>query len=99
MGPVLTILLVVAINLAIIGFVVGVVLSAIAFQRVIQRHIFLLQKRRLAADFVVVDLDAYSDLEALPLPSQIEVPGAPLREVDDRDKNHLKKLGLMDSDA
>jgi len=61
-GPVhvvLMILLVVAIILAIIGFFVGVILTVIAFQRIIGRHIHLLQKRQLVQEFQVMDLQQY----------------------------------------
>ncbi len=107
---VLMILLVVAIVLAIIGFFVGVVIVVVAAQRIVGRHIYLLQKRQLVHEFKVMDLQDY-DLDQ-PLPaaqteetvgSGIELregvgrhppPSAPAMPMED--VQYLKKLGLMD---
>jgi len=56
---VLMILLVVAIVLAIIGFFVGVVVVVVAAQRIVGRHVSLLQKRQLVEEFQVMDLQNY----------------------------------------
>lgn len=63
----LVVLLVVAIVLAIIGFFTGVVIIVIAVQRIVGRHIHLLQKRQLVQEFQVLDLQDY-DLDK-PLPT------------------------------
>jgi hypothetical protein len=56
---ILIILLVIAIILAMIGFIVGVIIVVIAFQRIVGRHIYLLQKRQLVQEFQVLDLQEY----------------------------------------
>jgi len=55
----LVILLVVAIILATIGFFVGVIVTIVVIQRIIGRHIYLLQKRQLVKEFRVMDLQDY----------------------------------------
>jgi hypothetical protein len=55
----LMILLVVAIVLAIIGFFVGVLVIVVAVQRIVGRHVYLLQKRQLVKEFQVMDLQDY----------------------------------------
>eukprot|EP00536_Pseudo-nitzschia_multiseries_P010762 jgi/Psemu1/26862/gm1.26862_g len=60
---ILAVLLVVAIVLAVIGFFVGVVVVVIAAQRIVARHVHLLQKRQLVREFRVLDLQEY-DLDA-----------------------------------
>ena len=52
-------MLVVAVILAIIGLFVGVVVIAVAAQRIVGRHIYLLQKRQLVQEFRVMDLQDY----------------------------------------
>ena len=56
---ILIILLIIAIILAIIGFFVGAIIVVIAFQRIVGRHIYLLQKRQLVQEFQVLDLQEY----------------------------------------
>jgi hypothetical protein len=56
---ILIILLTIAIILAIIGFFVGAIIVVIAFQRIVGRHIYLLQKRQLVQEFQVLDLQEY----------------------------------------
>ena len=58
------ILLIVAIVLAVVRFVIGVVLAVMTRQRIIQLQLFVLQKRRLVQDFVVVDL-SFEDASTL----------------------------------
>jgi hypothetical protein len=103
------ILLIAAVVLALIGFFMGVVITVIAFQRVVQRHIHLVQKRQLVQEFQVVDLQDY-DLDvplatAPPEEEDIEVAGAVLPTarvlpsapiMPDEDVAYLHKLGLMD---
>lgn len=55
----LVILLVVAIVMAVIGFFVGLVIAVVIGQRILQRHVFLLHKRRLVREFIVKDLEEY----------------------------------------
>ena len=69
------ILLVVAIVLAIIGFFVGVVVVVVAVQRIVGRHVYLLQKRQLVKEFQVMDLRDY-DLDE-------PISTAPVREGED----------------
>jgi RING-variant domain len=101
----LPILLVVAVILAAIGFFVGIVITVIAFQRIVQRHIHLLQKRQLVQEFQVMDLSGY-DMD-LPIPSaplyqdvetattiQHPLPSAP--PMAEADVMYLKKMGLID---
>lgn len=93
--------------MSIIGFVCGVVLAVVAGQRIVQRHIFRLQKRRLVHEFPVLDLSQYD----LTIP-EVEIhPSAPLEPIekletitlvppennlDPKDRNALKKLGLVE---
>jgi len=106
----LMILLVVTIVLAIIGFFVGVVIVVVAAQRIVGRHIYLLQKRQLVHEFKVMDLQDY-DLDQPLQAAQTEEtvgsgfemregvarhppPSAPAMPMED--VQYLKKLGLMD---
>jgi len=52
----LLLLLIAAIIMAIIGVFVGVFVGVVLAQRIVQRHMFLLQKRRLVDEFRVADL-------------------------------------------
>ena len=45
--------------LATVGMFVGIVMSVVLFQRTTQRHVHHLQKKRLVAEFRVLDLDGY----------------------------------------
>ncbi|KAG7338913.1 ring-variant domain containing protein [Nitzschia inconspicua] len=104
----LIILLVFAIILAVIGFFVGMVITVIAFQRVVQRHIHLLQKKQLVQEYQVVDLQEY-DLDQ-PVPTApreddlqwntarpaIANPSAPFEPLPEKDVSYLRKLGLKD---
>lgn len=104
----LFILLLAAIVLALIGFFVGIVMTVIAFQRIVQRHIYLLQKRQLVQEFQVMDLQDYDldiplatappeeeDIEATgPFTSTRIRPSAPV--LPEEDAAYLHKLGLMD---
>ena len=53
------ILAVVAIVLAIIGIFVGVMIAVVVIQRILEKHVSLMQKRRLVRDFRVKDLSNY----------------------------------------
>ena len=103
----LLILLVIAVILAVIGFFVGIVITVIAFQRIVQRHIHLLQKRQLIQEFRVMDLQEYDldqPLPTAPLEEDLEegrlaaypTPTAPIEPLPFRDVAYLQKLGLMD---
>jgi hypothetical protein len=59
MHIVLVVLLVVAIVMAVVGFFVGLVIAVVIGQRIVQRHVFLLHKRRLVREFIVKDLEDY----------------------------------------
>jgi len=98
----LMILLVVVIVLAVIGFFVGIFLAVLIGQHIFQRHLFLLEKKRLAEEYPVQDLSGYSDLAVLPAPPvsyQDVVPLPPpvaLEPLDETDVSRLQKLGLME---
>mmetsp|Transcript_14042 Transcript_14042/g.22595 ORF Transcript_14042/g.22595 Transcript_14042/m.22595 type:complete len:506 (-) Transcript_14042:94-1611(-) len=106
----LLILLIIAIILAIIGFFVGIVITVIASQRVVQRHIHLLQKRQLIREYKVIDLQDYDldqplptaptrdDLEAQEQTTTTLTPTAPMEPLPENDVVYLQKLGLIDRD-
>ena len=100
---VLFILLVLAIFLAIVGFLIGVVLCVIIFQRALQRHIYLLHKRQLAVEFQVMDLAGYdlnnnygstTDMEQPQGSSKSPLSTAPT--LPERDVTYLRDIGLME---
>jgi len=103
---VLIILLVIIIILAVIGFAVGVFIGVIVGQRIVQRHMFLLQKMRLVEEFQVADLSAYeltapcenevitSPDEECPIATLVPVP--PPAPLHPDDASHLRKLGLLE---
>ena len=94
--------------MSIIGFVCGVVLAVVAGQRIVQRHIFLLQKRRLVHEFPVLDLSQYdltvpeveihpsAPLEPVETLDTVTPLAPPVNSLDPKDRNALKKLGLVD---
>eukprot|EP00537_Pseudo-nitzschia_pungens_P013975 CAMPEP_0172383792 /NCGR_PEP_ID=MMETSP1061-20121228/1600_1 /TAXON_ID=37318 /ORGANISM="Pseudo-nitzschia pungens, Strain cf. pungens" /LENGTH=602 /DNA_ID=CAMNT_0013112139 /DNA_START=455 /DNA_END=2263 /DNA_ORIENTATION=+ len=85
----LVVLLVVAIILAVIGFFVGVVVVVLAGQRIVARHVHLLQKRQLVREFRVLDLQEYDlDAPTATAPMEDEVYAG-----DDNDKVN-QNLGL-----
>ena len=101
----LFILLLLAVVLAVIGFFVGVAITVVAFQRVVQNHIHLLQKRELIREFQVMDLSSYDmdmPLPSAPIEQDVEttastrhpLPSAP--EMPEEDARYLKRMGLMD---
>ncbi|KAL3920048.1 MAG: hypothetical protein SGILL_003455 [Bacillariaceae sp.] len=103
----LVILLVAAVVLAAIGFVVGMVVAIIAFQRVVQRHIHLIQKRQLVQEYQVMDLQEYDLSQPLPTAPRAEdlewgaagshpSATAPIEPLPERDVSYLQKLGLME---
>jgi RING-variant domain len=94
--------------MAVIGFFVGVFLGVVLVQRVVQRHMFRLQKRHLVEEFQVADLAGCDDIpaqqnttpidsiyNAIPLP-----PPMPrtMSNLDPDDAAHLRKLGLLVDD-
>jgi hypothetical protein len=101
--------LIIAVILAVIGFFVGIVITVIAFQRTVQRHVHLLQKRQLIQEFWVMDLQEYDlgqPLPTAPLEEELEegrtspaylAPTAPIEPLPARDVAYLQKLGLMDN--
>lgn len=105
------ILLVLAVIMAVIGFFVGLIITVVVCQRVIQRHIYLLHKRQLVQEFQVMDLTGFDlerpetpapsappsayDEEEPPGPEIYVAPSAPT--LRETDASYLKKLGLMDS--
>lgn len=106
----LIILLIFAVILAVIGFFVGMVITVIAFQRVVQRHIHLLQKRQLVQEYQVMDLQDYDLNQPLPTAPQeddlewnganpmgiVSTPSAPMEPLPDKDVAYLLKLGLKE---
>jgi hypothetical protein len=106
----LLILLAVAVILAVTGFFVGIVVAVIAFQRVVQRHIHLIQKRQLVQDYQVMDLQEYNLNQPLPTAPQakdlewnvaassgtIPSPAAPLEPLPEKDICFLRRMGLME---
>jgi hypothetical protein len=87
--------------MAIIGFVVGIIIAVLLCQRVIQTHIYLLQKRQLVKEFTVMDLSAYDLDEPVVVDSGLTTsstvyhppPSAP--PMHQEDEIYLQKLGLM----
>ena len=105
----LIILLIVVVIMACIGLIVGIFLAIVIGQRVVQRHMLLLEKTRLVDDFPVQDLSRYdltaeagSIYSATPIPppdtiyNAIPIPPPPTRSMNPNDELHLRKLGLMD---
>jgi hypothetical protein len=45
--------------MAVLGFLTEIVLTVVAFQRIVQRRVYLLHKRQLMQEFQVQDLAAY----------------------------------------
>lgn len=71
----MVVLLVVAIVLAIVGFFVGVLVVVVAIQRIVARHVHLLQKRQLVQEYRVVDLQDYDlDTPVATAPAEGEAP-------------------------
>jgi hypothetical protein len=92
----------------VIGFSVGILLTVVACQRIVQSHVYLVHKRQLVQEFQVMDLLGY-DLEQPSsktttreeeddeIPAVIAAtaipPAPPLAEPD---TSYLHKLGLME---
>jgi hypothetical protein len=107
---VLCILLVLGIVMAVIGFVVGMILTVVAFQRIVQRHVYLVHKRQLVQEFQVMDLSGYDlerpstetttttkeEEEEIPavIAATAAIPSAP--PLAEADTSYLRKLGLME---
>lgn len=107
----LLILLAFAIILAVIGFFVGIVITVIAFQRVVQRHVHLLQKKQLVQEYQVMDLQGYDLDHPLPIAPHADdlewngngaamavsvAPSAPIEPLPEKDISYLQKLGLKE---
>jgi len=107
-GILLIILLVVAAIMAAVGFLVGIMVVVIIFQRTVQRHAYLIHKQQLTHEFQVVDLSTY-DLDQ-PLMKTTEFqdeeeavghvtttvhppPSAP--PLPEEDTVYLKNMGLL----
>jgi hypothetical protein len=105
------ILVVLAVILAVIGFFIGVAITIVAAQRVVQRHIHLLQKRQLVQEFQVMDLSGYG--MDMPLPSSpvalqqqqqqhdietctMKYPLPSAPVMPEEDAVFLKKMGLIE---
>lgn len=101
----LVLLVILAFFMAIVGFLVGMIVVVIIFQRTAQRHAYLIHKQQLASEFQVVDLSKY-DLDR---PFQDDTQ---LKEVDEEkaqvyhpppsapqlpaeDTIYLKDMGLL----
>lgn len=78
--PIPCVVIVIGAVLAAIGMVVGVLLACVLLRRIFARHLFRLQKRRLAQNYVVQDLsglddkDSSSEALATELPPPIAPP-------------------------
>jgi len=108
---VLMLLLFFAVILAIIGLTVGIIVGVVITQRIIQRHVFLLQKKRLVEEFQVADLskttgyDAGDELTDLEEQRSSATPeyGGPVKptappdwELNAENETHLRTLGLLE---
>lgn len=101
----LLILAIVGIILCTIGLIVGSIIVCVAIQRILLRHLWILQKQRLVQEFQVKDLSqchAKANKNASTFvippgtaPPDLPPPSAPSSLLDS-DKDHLKKLGLME---
>ena len=99
---ILFILLVFFVILAIIGLFLLLVMGVIVCQRVVQRHIFLLQKQSLVQEFQVADLSSIDEnhikqnndsITSARLTDQfVQIPDT----LHPNDLQRLQKLGLLD---
>jgi len=95
--PVIVVILaVVAIILAVIGLFVGVFIAVVVIQRILERHMWVLQKRRLVREFRVMDLSKnfHNTHDVEFCFQELVVPSAP--ELPVEDVTYLKKIGLME---
>jgi hypothetical protein len=108
----LAFLVVAAIFMAILGFLVGIIIVVVVFQRTVQRHIHVLHKRQLANEFQVMDLAEYNLEQPLVLvpettntsttgggEADVESPAHPLPSappLEEMDSTYLKNCGLME---
>mmetsp|Transcript_34068 Transcript_34068/g.45027 ORF Transcript_34068/g.45027 Transcript_34068/m.45027 type:complete len:350 (-) Transcript_34068:55-1104(-) len=99
-----------AVILALVGLFVGVLFAVAIWQKLVQRHMRILQKRDLAKEFVVMDLSG-DDERVSSTPSQliIQRSSSPLiaenglsapysrseRTLSNEDSNELSRLGLL----
>lgn len=101
-------LLIFAIVMAIIGLTVGVFVGVVIAQRIVQRHMFLLQKQRLVEEYQVADLSktvgyehadvevGESSLQQDPPEDNLVKPSAPPEALKPENEVHLRKLGLLE---
>jgi len=91
--------------MAVLGLVFGVVLSVVCCQRIVQRHIFLIQKKQLVEEFVVMDLADYELTNITSFESANKHHAIPSTKksapdtsmcLSEEDRYRLWKLGLMD---
>jgi negative regulator of sigma E activity len=83
--------------MAIIGLFLLLIIGVIVCQRIVQRYLFLLQKRTLVQEFQVVDLSRSSNNYC----NSIYNNDGPFESVNQirlhaDDIQHLRKLGLLD---
>jgi hypothetical protein len=104
------ILAVVGIILAMIGFILGSMIAIMAIQRILQQHLWILQKQRLVQHFRVRDLSHVMEEDPILL---LEENGKQMEkgnlerqdafgdrikrpQLPEQDVNHLKKLKLLE---
>jgi hypothetical protein len=93
--------------MAVIGFFVGILLTVVACQRIVQSHVYLVHKRQLVQEFQVMDLSGYDleqpstktttreEEEEIPVViADTAIPPAP--PLAEADTSYLRKLGLME---
>jgi hypothetical protein len=108
----LMILAIVGIVLAVIGFILGSIIAIMAIQRILQQHLWILQKQRLVQHFRVRDLSHV--MEDDPILLLLEENDRPMEKgtlerqdafgnrkmmrprLPEQDVNHLKKLKLLE---
>jgi hypothetical protein len=103
-------LLVFFVIMAIIGLFLLLVIGVIVCQRIVQRHIFLLQKQTLVQEFQVADLSSLREKYSLTSGSDVQNTNSigttnrskqPLVPMPDtlhpNDVHRLQKLGLLNS--
>jgi hypothetical protein len=85
--------------MAVIGFFVGLFLATVLVQRVIQRHLFRLQKKELVKEFKVRDLSGFDILDDVPSSMTIyEAPPLLPPKLNPGDEARLRDLGLLTDD-
>jgi hypothetical protein len=82
----------VGVVIAAIGFLVGAFVAVVGVQTIIQKHLWRLQKRRLAREYPVQDL-AGEDLEEAV--ADIDTASTMQPELPGEDSIRLRRLGLL----